>query len=97
MMRSVALTRVDSAFEGRAYAAYGGNLHGGVPHLALARRTSVAHRTDLVGAALAIAGALVTVGFAAPLTTAESLSFRFRSSRWCRRDQLLLAGQDRGK
>jgi hypothetical protein len=39
----------------------------------------------------------VTVGFAAPLTTAESLSFRFRSSRWCRRDQLLLAGQDRGK
>ena len=60
-----ALTRVDSAFAGRAYAAYGG------VYIAASliwlwviegqRPTS----TDLVGAALAILGAMVIIAFAA--------------------------------
>lgn len=36
---AVALTRVDSAFAGRAYAAYGGNLHRGTPPRVLRRAT----------------------------------------------------------
>ena len=62
---ALALTRVDSAFAGRAYAAYGGIyiaaslvwlwiVEGQTPTLA-----------DAAGAALAIAGALVIIGFAA--------------------------------
>jgi small multidrug resistance family-3 protein len=59
-----ALTRVDSAFAGRAYAAYGGIYIAtsllwlwGAEH----QRPTM---TDLVGAGLAIAGALVIIGFA---------------------------------
>ena len=62
---ALALTRVDSAFAGRAYAAYGGiyivaslvwlwTVEGQIPT-----------RADLLGAALAIVGALVIIGFAA--------------------------------
>ena len=61
---ALALTRVDSAFAGRAYAAYGGiyivasllwlwGVEGQAPT-----------RYDLAGAALAVAGALVIIGFA---------------------------------
>jgi small multidrug resistance family-3 protein len=62
---ALALTRVDSAFAGRAYAAYGG----------IYIRTSLVWlwmvegqtptRTDLGGAALAMAGALIIIGFSA--------------------------------
>ena len=61
---AVALTRVDSAFAGRAYAAYGGiYIAASLVWLwaAEGQRPTV---TDLVGAALAIVGALVIIGFA---------------------------------
>lgn len=61
---AVVLTRVDSAFAGRAYAAYGGiYIAASLAWLWLAegqRPTA----TDLVGAGIAIVGALVIVGFA---------------------------------
>jgi small multidrug resistance family-3 protein len=61
---AVVLTRVDSAFAGRAYAAYGGiYIAASLAWLWLAegqRPTA----TDLVGAGIAIAGALVIIGFA---------------------------------
>jgi small multidrug resistance family-3 protein len=60
---AVVLTRADTAFAGRAYAAYGGiyiaasllwlwGVEGQRPHAA-----------DLIGAAIAVIGALVIVGF----------------------------------
>ena len=59
-----ALTRVDSAFAGRAYAAYGG-IYIAASLLWLwiveQQRPTV---TDLVGAGLAIAGAVVIIGLA---------------------------------
>ena len=61
---AVALTRVDSVFAGRAYAAYGGiYIAASLVWLWLAegQRPSPA---DLVGAGIAIAGALVIIGFA---------------------------------
>ena len=61
---AIALTRVDSAFAGRAYAAYGGiYIVASLVWLWLAegQRPTPA---DLVGAGLAIAGALVIIGFA---------------------------------
>jgi small multidrug resistance family-3 protein len=61
---AVVLTRVDSAFAGRAYAAYGGiYIAASLTWLWLAegqRPTA----TDLVGAGIAIVGALVIIGFA---------------------------------
>jgi small multidrug resistance family-3 protein len=61
---AVALTRVDTAFAGRAYAAYGGiYIAASLVWLWLIEGQSPT-RTDLLGAALAIAGALVIVGFA---------------------------------
>jgi small multidrug resistance family-3 protein len=60
---AVTLTRVDSAFAGRAYAAYGGiYIAASLVWLwaAEGQRPTV---TDLVGATLAIAGALIIVGF----------------------------------
>ena len=61
---AITLTRVDSAFAGRAYAAYGGiYIAASLVWLWLAegqRPTS----TDLLGAATALAGALVIIGFA---------------------------------
>ena len=62
---AVALTRVNSAFAGRAYAAYGGiYIVASLVWLWLAegQRPNV---TDLIGAGIAIAGALVIIGFAA--------------------------------
>jgi small multidrug resistance family-3 protein len=62
---ALALTRVDSAFAGRAYAAYGGIcIAASLVWLWLVEGQSPT-RTDLLGAALAIAGALVIIGFAA--------------------------------
>jgi small multidrug resistance family-3 protein len=60
---AAALTRADTAFAGRAYAAYGG-IYIAASLVWLWRvegqRPSI---TDLAGAAIAIAGALVIVGF----------------------------------
>lgn len=61
---AVALTRVDSAFAGRAYAAYGGvYIAASLVWLwaAEGQRPTV---TDLIGATLAMIGALVIIGFA---------------------------------
>jgi len=62
---ALALTRVDSAFAGRAYAAYGGiYIAASLAWLWIVER-QVPTRADVLGAALAIAGALVIIGFAA--------------------------------
>ena len=62
---ALALTRVDSAFAGRAYAAYGGiYIAASLAWLWVVERQAPT-RTDVLGAALAIAGALVIIGFAA--------------------------------
>jgi small multidrug resistance family-3 protein len=59
------LTRVDSAFAGRAYAAYGGiYIAASLLWLWLAEGQRPSS-TDVVGAELAIVGALVIVAFAA--------------------------------
>ena len=59
-----ALTRVDSAFAGRAYAAYGGiYIAASLGWLWLVERQRPTV-TDLLGVALALAGALVIIGFA---------------------------------
>jgi small multidrug resistance family-3 protein len=61
---AVALTRVDSVFAGRAYAAYGGiYIAASLMWLWLAegQRPSL---TDVIGAGIAIAGALVIIAFA---------------------------------
>lgn len=60
-----ALTRVNSAFAGRAYAAYGGiYIAASLLWLWVAEQQRPS-ATDLIGAALAIAGALIIIGFAA--------------------------------
>ena len=62
---ALALTRVDSAFAGRAYAAYGGiYIAASLAWLWVVER-QVPTRADVFGAALAITGALVIIGFAA--------------------------------
>jgi small multidrug resistance family-3 protein len=61
---ALALTRVDSLFAGRAYAAYGGiYIAASLTWLWIAeqQRPSV---TDLIGAGLAVAGAVIIIGFA---------------------------------
>ena len=61
---AVALTRVDSVFAGRAYAAYGGiYIVASLVWLWLAEGQRPSP-TDLIGAGIAIAGALVIIGFA---------------------------------
>jgi len=61
---AVTLTRVDSAFAGRAYAAYGGiYIAASLLWLWLAEGQRPTP-TDLLGAAIALAGALVIIGFA---------------------------------
>ena len=61
---AVALTRVDSAFAGRAYAAYGGiYIAASLVWLWFAEGQRPSP-TDLIGAGIAIAGALVIIGFA---------------------------------
>jgi len=62
---ALALTRVDSAFAGRAYAAYGGIYIAASLVWLWVVEGQVPTRTDLLGATLAIAGALVIIGFAA--------------------------------
>lgn len=59
------LSRVDSAFAGRAYAAYGGIYIAASLAWLWAAEGQRPTLPDLVGAALAITGALVIVGFAA--------------------------------
>jgi small multidrug resistance family-3 protein len=62
---ALSLTRVDSAFAGRAYAAYSGiYIAASLAWLWVVERQAPT-RTDVLGAALAIAGALVIIGFAA--------------------------------
>jgi small multidrug resistance family-3 protein len=61
---AVVLTRVDTAFAGRAYAAYGGIYIAaslGWLWFVEGQRPTI---SDIAGAAIAIAGALVIVGFA---------------------------------
>ncbi len=58
------LTRIDSAFAGRAYAAYGGiYIATSLAWLWVVER-QVPARADVLGAALAIVGALVIIGLA---------------------------------
>ena len=65
---ALAPTRVDSAFAARAYAAYGG-IYAGASLLWLwVIEGQTPARADLAGAALAIAGALVILAFAARQT-----------------------------
>ena len=59
-----ALTRVDSAFAGRAYAAYGGIYIAASLFWLWAVEGQLPIRTDLIGAAFAVLGALVIIGFA---------------------------------
>ena len=62
---AIALTRVDVAFAGRAYAAYGGiYIAASLGWLWLVERQQPT-RTDVVGAGIAIAGALVIILFSA--------------------------------
>lgn len=59
-----ALTRVDSAFAGRAYAAYGGIYIAASLIWLLIAEQQRPSATDLIGAGIAVAGALVIIGFA---------------------------------
>jgi small multidrug resistance family-3 protein len=62
---ALALTRVDSAFAGRAYAAYGGiYITTSLVWLWIVEG-QVPTRADVLGAALAIIGVQVIIGFAA--------------------------------
>ncbi len=62
---AVALTRVDSAFAGRAYAAYGGiYIAASLLWLWLAEGQRP-RPADLIGAGIAIVGALVIISFSA--------------------------------
>jgi small multidrug resistance family-3 protein len=61
---AIALTRVDSAFAGRAYAAYGGiYIAASLVWLWLAENQRPT-ASDVVGAGIAVVGALIILGFA---------------------------------
>lgn len=62
---ALALTRIDSAFAGRTYAAYGGIYIAASLVWLWVIEGQTPTRTDVIGAAFAIAGALVIIGFAA--------------------------------
>ena len=62
---AVVLTRADTAFAGRAYAAYGGIYIAASLAWLWVVEAQRPHATDLIGAAIAVVGALVIVGFAA--------------------------------
>jgi small multidrug resistance family-3 protein len=62
---ALVLTRVDSAFAGRAYAAYGSVYIAASLLWLWIVEGQTPSRTDFLGAALAIAGAIVIVSFAA--------------------------------
>jgi small multidrug resistance family-3 protein len=59
------LTRADTAFAGRAYAAYGGIYIAASLIWLWAVEGQRPHAPDLIGAGIAIIGSLVIVGFAA--------------------------------
>lgn len=61
---AVVLTRVDTAFAGRAYAAYGGVYIAASLTWLWAVEGQRPTVTDAVGAAVALIGALIVVGFA---------------------------------
>jgi len=61
---AVALTRVDSAFAARVYAAYGGMYIAASLVWFWLIEGQAPTRADLIGAALAISGALIIIGFA---------------------------------
>jgi small multidrug resistance family-3 protein len=61
---ALALTRVDSVFAGRAYAAYGGIYIGASLVWLWLAEGQRPNSTDLLGAGIAIVGALVIIGFA---------------------------------
>lgn len=61
---AVALTRVDSAFAGRAFAAYGGIYIAASLMWLWAIEGERPSGPDVIGSFLAIAGALVIIGFA---------------------------------
>jgi len=61
---AVVLTRVDALFAGRAYAAYGGIYIAASLAWLWAVEGQRPNPTDLIGAGIAIAGALVIIGFA---------------------------------
>jgi len=60
-----ALTRIDSAFAGRAYAAYGGIYIAASLIWLWMIEGRAPTRSDVIGAVLAVLGALVIIGFAA--------------------------------
>jgi small multidrug resistance family-3 protein len=62
---ALALTRIDSAFAGRAYAAYGGIYIAASLIWLWMVEGQTPTRTDVIGAVLAVMGALVIIGFAA--------------------------------
>ncbi len=62
---AVALTRVDSAFAGRAYAAYGGIYIAASLVWLWVIEGQTPTRADVTGAILAVIGALVIIGYAA--------------------------------
>jgi small multidrug resistance family-3 protein len=62
---ALALTRIDSAFAGRAYAAYGGIYIATSLVWLWAVEGQMPTRTDVIGAVLAVIGATVIVAFAA--------------------------------
>ena len=62
---AIALTRVDSAFAGRAYAAYGGIYIAASLCWLWVIEGRVPTSTDLIGAGLAVSGALIIIGFGA--------------------------------
>ena len=59
-----ALTRVDSVFAGRAYAAYGGIYIAASLGWLWVVEGQRPTATDLIGAAVAVIGALIVIGFA---------------------------------
>lgn len=61
---AIALTRVDAAFAGRAYAAYGGIYIVASLFWLWGIEGQRPSGSDLIGAAIAIAGALVIIGLA---------------------------------
>jgi small multidrug resistance family-3 protein len=61
---ALTLTRVDAMFAGRAYAAYGGIYIAASLAWLWAVERQRPSPTDLLGAAIAIVGALVIIGFA---------------------------------
>jgi small multidrug resistance family-3 protein len=62
---ALALTKVDSVFAGRAYAAYGGIYIAASLAWLWAVEDQTPTSTDILGAGLAVAGALVIIAFGA--------------------------------